>query len=183
MNRSSTHACNYIAKLEKLLKGLNSSGLLSQEITMEEHYQLYILTNRMNRAFYKIQQSAPTLRTDRLRVLANHLMTGKLAYKFSREDSTYFAEYPILFPEQWAAVESVSGSLAARYMAFDCCPYDGEKFHFGLTELQHRHLFFSYNQQPEWGGIKLTGRTGRLSLAKHILAFCDHFEKGGCNEK
>jgi len=178
MRRSATQTDNYIGKFKSLLKGLKRSDLVSKQISMEQHFQLYQLTNELNRCCYHIDQYAPTLRIDRLRVLIYHLQHGKLIHKFKLEDSTYFAEYPILFPDHWETLSSEVGSLSVQYKEICCGPYTGEKFFFGLTEQQHNHLFFTWNQNKEWGKIQLTGRSGKQTLIKHLTEFCEYFEKG-----
>lgn len=183
MRSSRSQADTYIDKIKSLLKGLNSSGLLSEQISMQQHYHLYELTGELKRCFYRIDQYAPTLRTDRLRIFINQLQHGKLIHKFKLEDSTYFAEYPVLFPDQWQTLSNEVGSLSVEYKEISCGPYDGEKFFFGLTEQQHRHLFFTWNQNKDWGSIQLTGRTGKQTFIKHLTEFCEYFEKGDFNGK
>jgi len=36
-----------------------------------------------------------------------------------------------------------------------------------------------YNQNPKWGNVKITGRTGRVKLIENIEQFISYFEKGG----
>jgi len=169
----------YINRLQSLLRGIKSSELMSDRLTMQDHYQLCSIAQDIYITFNRMDQYLPSLRIDRLRKFANHLDAGKLVHKFKGCDSTYFAEYPILFPEHWKVVRTGAGQGSIRYLPIECSRYDGTMFFFGLTNQQYRHLFFTYNQNKEWGDIRLTDRSGLKTWVNHINQFCDHFEKGG----
>lgn len=149
MSSPNPKATKAILKLQSILNSVRKSGLMSERVTMEQHYILKELNRQLSVSLYSLEQSDPILQIDRLRIFANHLKIGKLVHKFKLEESTYFAEYPVLFPKHWKAINCEVGSLSTRYLDIDCSPYDGEMFFFGLTQRQHNHLFFSYNQTME----------------------------------
>lgn len=174
---------DFVKSLEKLLNRIDKSGIKLENVSMQDHYILDRLTSKLHLTLRDIQQDIPMLRTDLLRVLADHLESGKLQYRYKMEESTYMAEFPILFPDNWQQISiSLDGRYickTVKYLDLDCPSLTGKQFFFGLTDKQYHHLFYVYNTNPEWGGVKMNGRTGRTSHIKHIRDFCDYFEKGG----
>jgi len=178
VNNRKSVAAGQIDELRGILERIQVNGFLTEQLTPQEHYQLYDYTKTLSVYFHRMDQTVPILRLDRLRLFADHLQNASLVNPYSFCDCSYEAEYPILFPSDWLEAFNKSGSKSATYRHVSCSPYDGERFFFGLTEAQYRHLFFSYNQNPEWGNIKLSGRSGKKTFINHINQFCDHFEKG-----
>lgn len=172
-------AAGLIKTLEKLNKDVAKSGILAESISAEQEYLLDQIIHSFSQSIRHMETAAPVLRLDRLKVFLNHLKTGKLCQKFEFGDHTLTAEYAELFPEYWGKHFDKRGMMTGKYKLLECSSFEGERFFFGLTWKQQTHLTFCYSQNPEWGNVKITGRTSRAKLIENIEQFVAYFEKGG----
>ncbi|GGG93525.1 hypothetical protein [Pedobacter zeae] len=175
---SNPKAAALIAKLEKLNKDVAKSGILIEKITPEQEYLIDKIIHSFTKEIRHIEIATPVLRLDRLKVFLEHLKTGKLSKKFELGYYTNTADYAILFPEHWSLQISDFDRPVGKYLPIDCHVSKGEQFFYGLTYKQYKHLFYSYNQNSEWGNVQITGRTGLPKFIENMEQFIDYFEKG-----
>jgi len=168
-----------LKRIEKLNKDVTKSGILADNVTPEQSYLLEKIIRSFSQSVRHIEVKAPLLRLDRLKVFLDHLKFGNLSQKFELGDHTLSAEYAILFPEYWTTQINKWGMMTGVYLPLECDSFAAERFFFGLTWKQQKHLTFCYNQNPEWGNIKINGRTGRAKLIENFEQFIAYFEKGG----
>ena len=136
------------------------------------------------------------IRVDRLRILADHLLNGKLGHKVF-DFSTYnegensenecgtngcaIGECPIAFPDDWMwakrlpvlkrIVESQTGDFYFRN-------YESGMEFFNISHSQYNHLFMPEAQEAKYGGKSLCDYSTKEEVAKNILTFCDLVDNG-----
>lgn len=172
-------AAALIKRIEKLNKDVAKCGILAENITPEQEYLFDKVISHLGRTTRGIETAAPVLRLDLLKVFADHLKSAKLIEKLEMGYNGITAELPILFPNEWASGMIEDDRMIGKYLELDCNVGDGVRFFFGLTEKQYYHLFYYYNQNSEWGNIKITGRTGKAKFIENMEQFISYFEKGG----
>lgn len=169
-----------IKRIDKLTKDVAKCGILTETITPEQEYLLDKVISQLGRTTRDIEAAAPILRLDRLKAFVHHLKTAKLIEKFEIGYNGITAGLPILFPNEWAKGMIEDNRKIGKYKLIECrFVGDGVRFFFGFTEKQYRHLFYEYNQNTEWGNVKLTGRTGKAKFVENMEQFIAYFEKGG----
>ena len=135
-----------------------------------------------------------TIRFDRLKKLANHLIEGKLGHerfyfnvynspghgKFKRNGcgtaGCAIGECPIIFTEWCFSKYNREPKLRSlrrskhEWDAMDIEEISGEKF-FGLNRSQYSHLFLPYSSAAIYGGVSLNSNATSKMVGNNILAF------------
>lgn len=137
------------------------------------------------------------IKTDLLRKLADHLMTGELGHE--RFDLTTIngdgagccgtagcaiGELPILFPDDWQFGDYIL-EIHLRHDSDGSEWRDVEQY-FGITDEMSTHLFSPYGkktyQKPDlYGGVMLERDTTKEIVASNIIKFCELAESGKFN--
>ncbi len=133
------------------------------------------------------------IRFDRLEILANHLLTGKLGhdnfYLGTYNDGTIkedgcgtsgcaIGECPIVFPEYWhfKRVRFFAGEPSLIRNSNDVVSDSREFFNINTDEFCH--LFIAQYQKPLlYGGRALIITSRRSTVGKNILEFIDEMKK------
>jgi hypothetical protein len=178
---SNPKAQAFIRELSRVLAKLKKSGLLAERVTAQEHKLLFKLTSQLKNAVDIMDEIPPVVRVDRLLLLADYLEKGKFKLEWDFTESTYWEDFPALFPGYWIKDESDQHLYGIKFIdresnstTLKLDALQGQKEFFGLTSAQDSHLFYYYNWQSEYGNVKLTERSSAKKMAACIRQFCDY---------
>ena len=131
-----------------------------------------------------------TIRFDRLKKLANHLIKGNLCHEqfdFEKYNYSYnckfkrngcatvgcaIGECPFVFPKYWCFSKDDKQPKLRRLnnFGFTDSRLSGIKF-FVLNQIQYCHLFIPNDQLRKYGGKKLGKKATPKMVGNNILAF------------